>query len=60
MLEVQELTKAELNEVTGGFRNFLHGYFVSKAMDSYVDWVQGGAGGWQVEYNGTGYDDPLL
>lgn len=59
-MKFEELTQIELEYVSGGFRNFMLGYFVSKAMDSYVDWVQGGAGGWKVEYNGTGYDDPLL
>ncbi|GFD92616.1 hypothetical protein KUL156_63110 [Alteromonas sp. KUL156] len=59
-MKCEELTQIELEYVSGGFRNFMIGYLVSKAMDSYVDWVQGGAGGWKVEYNGIGYDDPLL
>lgn len=59
-MKCEELTQIELEQVSGGFRNFMLGYLASKAIDSYVDWVQGGAGGWKVEYNGTGYDDPLL
>lgn len=59
-MKCEELTQMELEQVSGGFRNFMLGYLASKAIDSYVDWVQGGAGGWKVEYNGTGYDDPLL
>ncbi|WP_276203222.1 hypothetical protein [Alteromonas marina] len=44
-MKCEELTQIELEYVSGGFRNFMFGYLVSKAMDSYVDWVQGGAGG---------------
>jgi len=36
-MKCEELTQSELEYVSGGFRNFMIGYLVSKAMDSYVD-----------------------
>ncbi|NDV89698.1 hypothetical protein GTH32_00610 [Alteromonas sp. 345S023] len=60
MVHLQELSHEEMNEVSGGIRSFFLGYLISKGMDGYIDWVQGGAGGWKEDYNGIGYDDPLL
>lgn len=61
---MRELSVSEVQEVNGGIFTFLVGWAVghalSKAADSYTDWVVGGAGGWTVDYDPNGYDDPLL
>ncbi|MEW9798585.1 hypothetical protein [Alteromonas sp. CYL-A6] len=61
MNTMTELTHEECHQVGGGWLvSFTLSYFASKAMDSYAAWVQGGAGGWTVEFNPDGYRDPLL
>lgn len=61
---MRELSVCEVQEVNGGFIAFFigwaAGHVLSKATDSYIDWVLGGAGGWTEEYDPNGYDDPLL
>ena len=57
---MKELTISDIEKVNGGIWGFTIGYIAGKAIDSYVDWVRNGAGGWKEDYNGYGYDDPLL
>lgn len=57
---MKKLTLSDIEKVNGGFWNFAAGYVGGKIIDAYADWVSNGAGGWKVEYNGYGYDDPLL
>lgn len=56
------LTSDQLNEVSGGgfWVHWALGAMLNQAISEYAGWVSGGAGGWTVEYNGEGYDDPLL
>ncbi|MGB0568194.1 MAG: hypothetical protein ACPGKV_16600 [Alteromonas macleodii] len=37
-MKCEELTQIELEYVSGGFRNFMFGYLVSKAMDLGTGW----------------------
>lgn len=61
---MRELKTSEVDEVNGGGLPFIVGWAVghvmSKATDSYIEWVQNGAGGWTEEYDPNGYADPLL
>ena len=57
---MRELKTYEAEQVSGGIWQWFASYFAGKAVDSYAGWVSGGAGGWEEEYNGVGYSDPLL
>lgn len=57
---MRELKTYEAEQVSGGIWQWFASYFAGKAVDSYAGWVSDGAGGWEEEYNGVGYSDPLL
>lgn len=62
-LRITEFNSDTLNQVQGGINPAVAwaiGDIASRSFSSYAKWVSNGAGGWRVEYNGTGYDDPLL